>query len=483
MISPLFTIRVVALAVGFATLRGGWAQTVPTILIDPAKIAAAGRHPTFGIGVAVWDEHMTDRVIPGLIRDAGFQVIRYPGGSYSDLYHWKTHSSTRGYEATIRPANGFDGFMKIAQAAKTDVLITVNYGSNPDGTGGADPQEAADWVRYANRDHRYGVKYWEIGNEVYGNGFYNGKGWELDLHAPLSANPADILKNPKLGPQMYGEQVAAFSKAMKAIDPTIKVGAVMTTPGGWPDGEAPRWNPTVLKACGSNIDFVVIHWYGEGRTAEAGLRSLQVVPELVHQMRRLVDTYCGTRAKNIKIWMTEGDMSGFNSQPVSALFAADHFLTWFESGADHVNWWNLHNGLHVENGKADDQGILSSGHSEGGFTQPPVNTPFPAYYGVKMASSLFGPRGAKLLAVSSPDDHVRVHAMVRADGQLGVMLINQDPEKMHSIRLEVPVAASVTVSQLIAGSATIAKRQRPWDAGKPLELPPYSVTTLLFPRS
>lgn len=31
------------------------------------------------------------------------------------------------------------------------------------------------------------MKYWEIGNEVYGNGHYgNGKGWETDTHADKS---------------------------------------------------------------------------------------------------------------------------------------------------------------------------------------------------------------------------------------------------------------------------------------------------------
>ncbi len=64
-------------------------------------------------------------------------------------------------------------------------MITVDYGA---GT----PQEAADWVKYANKGgagyngpvptysggsstgHNYGIKYWEVGNEVYGNELYGG---------------------------------------------------------------------------------------------------------------------------------------------------------------------------------------------------------------------------------------------------------------------------------------------------------------------
>ena len=48
----------------------------------------------------------------------------------------------------------------------------MNYGS---GTAA----EAAAWVKYANVTKNYGVKYWEVGNEVYGNGAY-GSSWEYD---------------------------------------------------------------------------------------------------------------------------------------------------------------------------------------------------------------------------------------------------------------------------------------------------------------
>src|ERR671928_77302 len=86
-------------------------------------------------------------------------------------------------------------------------MIIANYGT---GT----PAEAADWVRYANVTKGYGAKYWTIGNENYGNGHY-GANWEADDHADKS-------------PTEYGNEVVAFADAMKAVDPTIKVGAVLT---------------------------------------------------------------------------------------------------------------------------------------------------------------------------------------------------------------------------------------------------------------
>lgn len=43
-------------------------------------------------------------------------------------------------------------------------------------------------MRYANVTQHYGAKYWEIGNELYGNGHY-GSGWETDTHADTSPPP------------------------------------------------------------------------------------------------------------------------------------------------------------------------------------------------------------------------------------------------------------------------------------------------------
>ena len=82
-------------------------------------------------------------------------------------------------------------------------MIIANYG-----TGTA--EEAAGWVRYANVEKDYDVTYWTIGNENYGNGHY-GADWEADDHADKS-------------PKEYAATVIAYAEAMKAVDPTIKVG-------------------------------------------------------------------------------------------------------------------------------------------------------------------------------------------------------------------------------------------------------------------
>src|SRR5262249_33149984 len=154
----------------------------------------------------------------------------------------------------VAPNTDFDTFMGSVQRVGAQPMIIANYGT---GT----PDEAADWVRYANVTKQYGVKYWTIGNELYGNGHY-GANWEADNHADKS-------------PAGYANGVVAFADAMKAVDPTVKIGAVLTMPANWPDavvadGDGGNWNKTVLGIAGSKIDFVDLHWYpGGGSAAES----------------------------------------------------------------------------------------------------------------------------------------------------------------------------------------------------------------------
>ncbi|MFM9442779.1 hypothetical protein [Streptomyces acidiscabies] len=148
--------------------------------------------PSSGVGLNLGfgDEHMGDAKVTSLMKAAGVRQLRYPGGSGADEYHWKTHTSGDG-KGWIPSNTNFDSFMTIAKKVGAQPILTANYGS---GT----VQEAADWVKYSNVDKGYGVKYWEIGNEVYGNGHYgNGKGWERDDHADKSPAAARARSSPE----------------------------------------------------------------------------------------------------------------------------------------------------------------------------------------------------------------------------------------------------------------------------------------------
>lgn len=251
--------------------------------------------PDTGIGnnISVYDHNVNTSLTWQALTDAGVQLIRYPGGSYSDGYHWSTRSVTGpGY---IANGTDFGVFTKLLDFTGSQGMVTANYGTSQQGTMGGQPQAAAAWVAYANADpsiygtpndvvlgldaegndwktagywarlrsstvQEYrqwaqadgtfnsvneflainhdtpvGIKYWEIGNEVGGNGYY-GPQWEYDFHAPYNngdtSDNTGRVGNPLLSPTAYANNLIEYATLMKQIDPTIKIGAGLDAPGG-----------------------------------------------------------------------------------------------------------------------------------------------------------------------------------------------------------------------------------------------------------
>ncbi len=468
----------------------------------------------FGINTAAWDSHLLDASVPGMLRQDGVKVMRYPGGSTSDYYHWQSNTTeTCSICGTVNANDTFDAFMGVVQATGAQAIITVNYGS---GT----PQEAAGWVQYANNGgpgyngpiptypggsstgHNYGIKYWEIGNELYGNGTY-GATWEYDTHG--------------LGPATYANNVVSFSQAMKAVDPTIKIGLVLTAPGNWPDGQtsasSPQpWNDTVLPIACSSVDFVVAHWYaqGPGGESDAGLlsapengettsvSSTPSIPSMVSTLRSKINQYCGSHASAVQIMVTETNSVSYNpgKQTVSlvnALFLDDDYMNWLENGVTNVDWWDLHNSIMTGTndspslyGTADygDYGVLSSGESSNGVSEPPADTPFPTYYGLQMLHK-FADAGDQMLGASSNQSLIAVYAVKRADGSIAVLFINKDPSTTYAVTLSwtgFKPAPNPVAYFYGENSTSISRIREPGIVPDYLQvLPPYSLTALIVP--
>ncbi|MEK6793739.1 MAG: LamG-like jellyroll fold domain-containing protein [Spirochaetota bacterium] len=133
------------------------------------------------------------------------RMLRYPGGTWADHYIWdnpaKSYFAT-GETNVITP----EQFIAICRAVNAEPIFQVNTGSkggsidnrvNPTKRSDihAAAAWAAAWVRVANIEKKWNVKYWEIGNEV----------WIW------------------LKPEEYAVTVAEYSKAMKAVDPSIEI--------------------------------------------------------------------------------------------------------------------------------------------------------------------------------------------------------------------------------------------------------------------
>jgi alpha-N-arabinofuranosidase len=193
--------------------------------------------------------------------------IRWPGGNVAQDYHWQWGIGPRDTRPTwinlswrneLEPSDfGTNEFIRFARNVGAEPSITVNVEGR-----GATVEEAAAWVEYCNgpASSRYGsmrardghtepyqVKYWEIGNEIWGD-------WVR------GHSDADT----------YARNLTKYVAAMRAVDPSIKVIAVG-------DNDM-AWNRTVVQRSGEPFDYLAIHHYYGQRNMQGDLTKLLARP-------------------------------------------------------------------------------------------------------------------------------------------------------------------------------------------------------------
>lgn len=207
------------------------------------------------------------RTLQAGLQDLKATHLRYPGGEKSDTYYFAAPTSWPATSASapkfcrygpsqwpssdVRFGNGgntpinplsFDAFMAVSNSIGGKPVIVVPYdcayGAVP--AGGSTPSlqqlkdHAVEWVRYANITKNWNVQYWEIGNET-------------------DISPASYGGNDP-GVIQYATDVIAFSQAMKAVDPTIKIGVNALSQS--------RINALLARpGLGAAIDYISVHTY------------------------------------------------------------------------------------------------------------------------------------------------------------------------------------------------------------------------------
>jgi hypothetical protein len=447
------------------------------VSVEPSTVLSIVAAEGFGLHSSVYDNSLQDPTLPGLLDAVGISILRYPGGGYSDNYHWSTHTLVPSYGNSplgyLADGSDFGSYVSLLDSFQGTAMITVDYGSNPAANGPGEPKEAAAWVAYANgspddssvigldsvgtdwhtvgywaglraaaklpaddgqnflriaHPAPVGIQYWEIGNELFGNGYYDSAHeYEEDLHAPYDGTPRE--HDARLSPSTYGAGVNAFIQAMKAVDPSIQVGAVLNTPPldySW----GPDWDQDVLAACGMNIDFAIIHWYPSSTAAGLMQAAEREVPNMFAALSSLFAAV-GPRATPIQVAVTEmGPAPGIqiSSQQGQMLgvFVTEGYLSMFEHGVFNVDFLELH---------------------KGGFLSSPGERKGPAYKAIQMMHELAKP-GDALVSTTSSTPEIAVHAATRADGSLGVMLVNTS------------ATANVTVTATLDGDVRFSSVKR-----------------------
>jgi alpha-N-arabinofuranosidase len=230
-------------------------------------------------GSPLADEHGFRKDVIEAVRTLQPPVLRWPGGNFTSGYHWvdgvgpkerRPRRTDLAWHVEESNQFGTDEFMAFCSKVGAEPYICLNMG-----TGSMD--EAQAWLEYCNgtgntewanrrrdngHDGPYGVRYWGLGNEMYGP-------WQI---GQLSAD--DYVKRAK-----------QWAKALRWTDPAIELVSCGET--GWTD-----WDETVIPGLAEVVSWHSLHLYTgnddywtNAVTPYAVERSLRIAGALIEKAR------------------------------------------------------------------------------------------------------------------------------------------------------------------------------------------------------
>jgi len=226
------------------------------------------------------------------LKELDSPVYRWPGGNFVSGYDWKDGigdpdrrppRKNPAWQGIEHNDFGLNEFMTFCRVLGTEPYIAVNSGLG-------DVTSAVEELQYANgrpdtpmgklrAEHGhaepYGVKYWGVGNEMYG-------GWQLG-HMPL---------------EKYVAKHNEFADALRACDRSIKLVAV---------GNVGKWSEEMLRHCADRMDLISEHIYCGERPGLQG-HVAQLTSGIRHKAeahRRYRKELDSLKGKDIRIALDE----------------------------------------------------------------------------------------------------------------------------------------------------------------------------------
>lgn len=227
-----------------------------------------------------------------LMRGLESPVYRWPGGNFVSGYNWKDGIGPRDKRGPKKnPAwtgiehndVGIHEFMDLCELLDTEPFVAVNTGLGDVGSvaeeveycNGSVDTAMGSWRANNGRREPFGVKWWAVGNEMYGE-------WQLG-HIPLVE---------------YTKKHNAVARAMKAVDPKVQLIGV---------GSVGRWSEAMLGECSENMALISEHFYC---TEKADLK--EHIRQMPYSVKRIADFHRhqrtaidGLAEKDIRIALDE----------------------------------------------------------------------------------------------------------------------------------------------------------------------------------
>ena len=413
--------------------------TASTVTVDYAKVITKIPSSIYGNNANLWSGKMiNDATLVNDITNLKPNIIRFPGGSISDVYFWNAASipttapsSLIKVDGTVEPSNFWFGlndadwtislanYYELLQSTNSKGIITINYGYARYGTGANPVQDAAklaaDWVKHDNGR----TQYWEIGNEVYAD-------WEASYRINTANNKDG--QPELLNGGLYAQHFKIIAQAMRTAaasvgNTNIKIGAVMVE--GAPASYLPEchktWNAKMLQNIGEDADYYVIHNYYTNYNTNSNAAEILETPKVkTAEMMTFVKSELSSNVKEVKPFaLDEWNIFAVGSkQQVSHINGMHAVLLLGEVLKNNIGLaarWDFANGW----ANGDDHGMFSNGDEP----NIPKGTPRPAFYHMYYFQKCMGDR--LIEAVKDASGNYEVYASSFSNGKLGLTFVNK----------------------------------------------------------
>ncbi|MEZ5103144.1 MAG: T9SS type A sorting domain-containing protein [Draconibacterium sp.] len=360
------------------------------------------------------------------IRDLNPHVLRYPGGNLSNEFFWDLPANQRPSDipSTVNPWCGMDpstwtmsvnNYYKLLEMVGCTGIITLNYsyaryGLNDDPVAQA-AHYAADWVRYDNGR----TKFWEIGNENFGN-------WQQGYNIDTSLNKDNQPKTINGG--LYGQHCRVFIDSLRAAAAenghTIYIGVqAWESETSW-DPVQTNWNELMMPLIADKADYYIVHNYYTPYDDNSNAQVILNTYKKSHEFKTSVIADLAEAGYGpAPLALTEWNIFAVRSkQQVSHINGIHSVLVTGELIKDQYGLatrWNLANGW--SNG--DDHGTFSQGNEPG----IPKFEPRPVFYYLTYMQRYFG--DVMLKSSVSGSSAIVSYASAFQNGPLGVVVVNK----------------------------------------------------------
>ncbi len=352
------------------TSTTGATTTVAGIVVHTNEQATPFDRRLLGTNLPAWigPQRLKDPKFIAAAKASGTTMVRMPGGSWADGYHWLAcENGDSGCSANwaAKPSDflefmrttGIAGMWTVSfntTAQEAAAVVAFFNGHVGDARVIGVDRNGKDWGtvgQWATLRASHGspdpvpITYWEVGNEVYGAKQSAGSecaswGWE-DV---WTCDGTDYVNGDK-----DHDGYLQFRAAMVAVDPSILVGAV----GVAKQSDWSGWGNKVISAAGSALDFYSVHQYAFGSRPAIG----DVLPAPSATWKGLMTNVQAALSKAdphraVPVAVTEYNLVSFQdadqdrlmTKSVNALFLADTIGQMAQQGVTIANQYDLING-------------------------------------------------------------------------------------------------------------------------------------------